>query len=196
MNPTSAIETYSNTFTPAIGYATPNVDETRPQLHLRIGSCELAMPTDRVRAVVKVERLTLLPRADALICGVMQLDGEVVAVVDLAVRLGMGSSTLGRRSCVVIVDPPPPVADGEPMAWRLHDATREPPLGLLVDELHGLLDVPQEADRHAVSCDTSIPRALLAGTTTHRSRPVACLDLDRVLDPDALAGPAPCRDGH
>lgn len=199
--PTPAADTVSNNCEPASGYAALIVNHDRPLLHVRVASRDVAVPTDRVRAVIKAEHLTRLPRTDAPICGLISVDDEVVGVVDLALHLGLDRTRLGRRSCVVIVDPPAPADDDGPMAWRLRDATREPRLALLVDELHGLLEpgsaalpvteaIPHGAC-HGNEAAASLPRALLAGIAVHRERRLPLLDLGRLLDPETLAGPGP-----
>lgn len=199
MMPMPVADTDSNTCAHAAGYAARTLPDDRPLLHVRVGSRDLAVPTGRVRAVVKVERLALLPRSDTLICAATYLDGEVIAVVDLAVRLGIGRSRLGPRSCVVIVDAQPsaPSGAGGPMAWRLADASRAPALALLVDETSGLLAVRTEDPAGPLAPpDPPIPASLVAGAVIHRSRPIPLLDLARVLDEDALAGLSSCETAH
>lgn len=164
---------------------------TRPTawLHLTIGAHDLALAVAAVRSVHKATRLTRLPQADPVLLGVMSLGGEIVPVVDLASRLGLGASRRGRRSSVVVVELPAPESDSdEPMAWRHRQANRQPPLGLLVDEVCGTVEPPQPPAASATPLVHPIPPSMIARIAPHQDRTLLLLDLARVLDTDSLAG--------
>jgi purine-binding chemotaxis protein CheW len=73
-------------------------------LRMAVGDEDLAVPIDDVREILEVGRLTTLPRTPSFVRGVMNLRGAVVPVIDLAARVGQNAITIGRRSCVVVVD--------------------------------------------------------------------------------------------
>lgn len=62
-----------------------------------------AVPVERVREIVRLRELTGIPRTPAWLLGVVALRGEVVEVVDLRSRLGLGASTPNRTHRIVVV---------------------------------------------------------------------------------------------
>lgn len=57
-----------------------------------------------VREIIEVESLARVPMTPEYISGVINLRGNVVPVVDLAVRLGRECSVLSGRTCIVVVE--------------------------------------------------------------------------------------------
>ena len=65
----------------------------------------------------------------------MNLRGAVVPVVDLAARLGLSPTEIGRRSCVIMVD------------MNLPDGLGHQSLGVLVDAVHEVFDIERAASK-------------------------------------------------
>ena len=78
---------------------------------MAVGTADMAVHIDDVREILEVGRLTALPRTPEFVRGVMNLRGAVVPVIDLAARLGQPAITIGRRSCVVVVEAGLPALD-------------------------------------------------------------------------------------
>ncbi|HMW29195.1 chemotaxis protein CheW [Plasticicumulans sp.] len=104
--------------------------ESRQFLTFAAGGETLALGILHVREIIEYGRVTAVPMLPAFVRGVINLRGSVVPVIDLSARLGRAPSTIGRRSCIVIVELPE--SDGE---------RRE--LGLLVDAVSAVIDIPE-----------------------------------------------------
>ena len=63
-----------------------------------------ALEIAQVKEIVRVQEITPLPNAPALIEGVIDLRGIVVPVVDLAKVLGRGTSELGILARIVVLE--------------------------------------------------------------------------------------------
>ena len=63
-----------------------------------------ALPIDRVREVVEFRGLTRVPRARPYVRGLLNLRGNVVPVVDLRSKLGMGETPSTVDTCVIVVE--------------------------------------------------------------------------------------------
>jgi purine-binding chemotaxis protein CheW len=144
-------------------------------LRLALGEHRYAVGIEHVREILKVTQLTALPLMPPFVRGVMNLRGAVVPVIDLGARLGLGEATLQRRSCVVIVEVLTPA---EP---------RSQTLGLLVDAVHEVADVPASGLEAAPPLGTDIAVEYLDGMARLRGEIVPVLALARVLDEDTLA---------
>ena len=103
---------------------------SRQYLTFTVAGEAYAFGIARIREIIEYGRLTPIPLMPAFVRGVINLRGSVVPVIDLSARLGRAPSTIGRRSCIVIVELPE--SDGE---------RRE--LGLLVDAVSAVIDIPE-----------------------------------------------------
>lgn len=155
------------------GPAEPN--PSQQWLRLGVGERPCAVPIERVCEILQVGRLTRMPRTPDVVRGVMNLRGAVVPVIDLGERLFDRPVTVGRRSCIVIVEVLDPAADATCV------------MGLLVDAVYEVAEVPAESIGSVPKLGTPVAPAFLQGIHPMDSLQVQLLDLDAVLAPDELA---------
>jgi purine-binding chemotaxis protein CheW len=105
-------------------------DEVTQYLTFNVADERLAMSIDAVKEIIETPTVTRVPMTPDFIRGVINLRGSVVPVIDLGARLGRGSITLTKRSCIVLVE----VRTGEDGHI----------LGMLVDEVKNILEIPRE----------------------------------------------------
>ncbi len=156
--------------------AAPRDDGPRQYLRLAVGSSTYAAPIDAVREILEVGRLTAVPQTPDFVRGVMNLRGAVVPVIDLAARCGGPRTVVGRRSAVVIVDV---AAGGE--SGQMHT------VGMLVDAVFEVFDVGAEGLEATPVLGTAISAEYLRGMARLRGQFLGVLDLERLLNPAALA---------
>jgi len=72
-------------------------------MHVRVraGNEHYALPVAGVREIAKLGEITPVPGAPAVVLGVWNLRGDVMAVLDLATLLGLGGAEPGR---IVVVE--------------------------------------------------------------------------------------------
>jgi purine-binding chemotaxis protein CheW len=70
----------------------------------RIGRETYGVDIFLVREIVKAQEITPVPGAADYVLGIINLRGKIVSVVDLAQRLGLGPSSVGRSSRILVVD--------------------------------------------------------------------------------------------
>jgi purine-binding chemotaxis protein CheW len=73
-------------------------------LEIRLGTHAYALPIEFVHEIDPVGDITPLPNSSPYICGLTNLRGQVVPVLDLKVRLGEAKCALTRESCVVVIE--------------------------------------------------------------------------------------------
>ncbi|MEY8875240.1 MAG: chemotaxis protein CheW [Leptothrix sp. (in: b-proteobacteria)] len=157
----------------ALGAADAGV---RQFLRLAIGAERYALRIDAVREILQVSKTTPLPRMPDFVCGVMNLRGAVVPVVDLGARLGLGPTAVGRRTCVVIVEVRRS-SDGAPAR-----------MGVLVDAVFEVVDCAPGEIEPVPRLGTRVHPSFLRSMVRVRGEATAELDLGTLLDQQALAG--------
>ena len=95
-------------------------------LSFRIAGRDYALPLLQTRAILNLPQLSQMPATPPFILGVFNLVGRVVPVLDAAVKLGLGATAHGDRSCVVVADV---LLEGEITV-----------VGILVEQIGGVVD--------------------------------------------------------
>ena len=126
----------------------------------------------RVREIIEHQPITLVPNAPAAIRGVINLRGAVVPVVDLAARFGLRPCTIGRWTCIVIVDI---LIDAESAV-----------LGLLVDAVNDVVTFASDEIVAPPTFGTRVRYEHLVGLGRRAGKFVVLLDAERLLAIDEL----------
>lgn len=130
-----------------------------------VGGQEYGLEISRVREIMRVGRITEIPKAPPHVRGVINLRGRIVAILDLRKRLGLPTAEVTGLARIVVVE----------SGVRL--------LGLLVDRVSQVLRLaadtveapPQEAEGG---------RAFVKGLGKREKGVVLVLDLDHALRRD------------
>ena len=131
----------------------------RELLRVEVGTEPYAVPIERVREIVRLSPITKVPRAPALVLGVISLRGEIVQVLDLRLALGAATGEPTRRSRIVVLHG----EAGEIAGW-------------LVDVVNEVLRVP-ETELRPPPGDAS---ALVTAICVRGDRFVSLLEPDRM----------------
>ncbi len=126
-----------------------------------------------VKEIIEVSQMTRVPMTPDYIRGVINLRGNVVPVVDLCARLGKGRSELTKRSCIVLVEVE---AGGE-----------RQPLGMLVDEVNEILEIPASHLQPAPDFGTDIRTDFIQAMGRVDDLFMILLDINHVLSVEELS---------
>lgn len=133
-----------------------------------------AMDITSVREIIQPSPLTPVPLMPSFVRGVINLRGAVVPVIDLQARLGKPPAVHGKKTCIVIFQAE---REGDTLA-----------LGLLVDAVSEVLDIPAQEIEPPPPFGTSIQREFILGMGKVKGRFVIILDPAKALDVDEMAG--------
>ena len=126
-----------------------------------------ALPLLRVREILRFEGATRIPRVPACIRGVVNMRGNVVPVVDLAVWLGRPETPTTSRTCLLVVE----ATAGTDFSL----------VGLVIDGVNQVLDVRSDALEPPPPFGMLMPPEFIAGMAKVGDRFAYLLDLDRLL---------------
>lgn len=120
----------------------------------------------QVREIIIMQKITRVPRTPAFVEGIINLRGNVIPVVDLKQRLGLGNDRqVSGQERIVVVD---------------HESVG---IGLVVDAVSEVLRVPLDTVEppSPVITGTDMDMEYLEGVAKMDKRLVILLNLDRVL---------------
>jgi purine-binding chemotaxis protein CheW len=130
----------------------------------RIGEQDYCIDIDIVREIRGWSPTTVLPHSPDYVTGVINLRGAVVAVVDLAARLGLGRTVATPRNVVIIV------------------ALGNQTIGLLADVVSDILGIDQAALKPVPEVAADRAAAFITNVITlEDGRMLRKLDLTQVL---------------
>jgi purine-binding chemotaxis protein CheW len=147
--------------------------ETKPKEYqlvvFKVGNEEFGVDISQVREIVRLVQITYMPKAPAFIEGVVNLRGQVVAIIDLAKRLSIASSPRGEATRIVIVE--------------IEDNT----VGMIVDSVSEVLRLPSEdIEDIPTFIDTEVPEHYLRGVGKLQERLLVLLDLNKILTAEEI----------
>ncbi len=104
----------------ALGVDSGELERMRELLVFGLDGSAYAIDVGLVREIVRMKSLTRVPRAPGWLLGVVSLRGEVVEVVDLRIRLGLGGSAPGPSSRIIVLH-----GEGDRVTGLLVDSVAE-----------------------------------------------------------------------
>jgi purine-binding chemotaxis protein CheW len=134
---------------------------------LVVGEHRFAIAIDRIREIIPARPYTPLPGSGAHVCGLINLRGRIVTVIDLGARLSLPPASANPEHSIVIVE----------HRGRL--------AGLAVEEVSRIVDVDTGAlqDAAATLRALRIDRAYLRGVGETDGQVFVAVDPDEIIAP-------------
>lgn len=137
-------------------------------------NCEVfAIDILQIREIIEFGKITTVPMAPPSVCGVINLRGAVVPVIDLAAHFRREPTPVARRTCIVILE--------VPVAGKASQT-----LGIVVDAVNEVLEIPACDIEPAPSFGTRLRTDFIAGMGRVAGRFVIILDLPKVISLDEM----------
>ena len=139
----------------------------RELVSFRIGAQEFCVDIMQVREIRGWSVATALPKAPSFVCGVINLRGAVLPIVDLAARLGFGATAPSDRHVIIVAQ----------IGGQI--------VGLLVDAVSDIISVTDEVIQPTPDVASDMAKSFIRGLLAIEDRMVSLIGLDRVL-PESL----------
>lgn len=139
----------------------------------RMAAEEYGLPILNVREIIGLMPITRVPRAREYVRGVINLRGKVISVVDLRLKFGMEPTEPTDQTVIIVV--------------QYGAGSREVTVGLLVDEVLEVLNIPADRIEPPPSLGDGLDGGFILGIGKAERRVIFLLDIGRVLgwDPSA-----------
>ena len=136
-------------------------------LTFKLADEEYGIPILRVQEIKGWTPVTPIPNSPRWLQGVMNLRGTVVPVIDLRLKFGLPAAEHTRFTVVVVVT----------VGTRI--------VGLVVDAVSDVLDVPEDDIVPPPSLGRSVDTAMLTGMAKTAERIISLLALEPIVGVDA-----------
>lgn len=139
------------------------VDREMQLVAFKVGREEFGVDVKKVEGVISLVDVTRMPRAPEFVEGIINLRGQIIAVVDLATRLHIPASERGPATRIVVVE-----AD-------------DVEVGLVVDSPEVINIDADDVEPSPALTRGDIESAFIKGVVKLGDRLLILLDVDRVL---------------
>jgi len=147
---------------------------TNKYLTFVLATEEYAVDILRVQEIKGWNKITTIPNTPHYICGVINLRGTIVPIIDLRMRFNLDRLEYGPMTVVVVVK-------------VLSSKSKERTMGVVVDAVSDVYDVSDNDIKPPPDFGSSISTEFIKGLTTVDNKMVIVLDIDRLLNSNELA---------
>jgi purine-binding chemotaxis protein CheW len=151
----------------AVRQAKPHSVGNGQYLTFFVGGEEYAVNILKVKEIIEYDTVTAVPNTAPWIRGVTNLRGNVVPVIDLAVKFGLPASQVSKLSCIVITEVS---FDGDNLT-----------MGVMADSVSQVLDFSENDIEAPPPFGTRVRIEFLLGMGKLGKKFCLILDIDKVL---------------
>lgn len=131
---------------------------------MKLGDEEYAIDVLKITEIIRTVEVTIVPRMESYILGVMNIRGKVVPVIDLRVRFNLDSCDFDKSTRIIVVS-----VDKEN-------------IGFVVDEVTQVIRIKRSMVEPTPPLVGSIGQEYILGICKYDSRLIMLLDIDRVIN--------------
>lgn len=146
---------------------TPSEKKAGKYLTFLLDGEEYGIRIPKIKEIIGMMPITVVPRTPNFIKGVINLRGKVMPVVDLRLKFGMNAMTYTDRTCIIVVE------IGIPKAASL--------MGIVVDAVSEVLNIKEEDIEDAPAFGTKLETDYILGLAKTEGHVRILLDIDKVL---------------
>ncbi len=132
-----------------------------------LGEEEYGVQILKVQEIIRMQKVTRVPRAPEFVRGVINLRGRVIPVVELRVKFGMERHDDTDKTCIIVA--------------QVGDGAQSVTMGVLIDEVREVIDIEADAIDPPPEFGASVDTAFVLGIGKMGEDVKILLDVERVL---------------
>ncbi len=149
-----------------------NIKETRQYLTFKLTDEVFGVDVSQVREILDYIKITKVPQTPDFMCGVINLRGSVVPVVDMNMKFGLKKTERSVNTCIVVME----VALGDEKSV----------IGALVDSVQEVFEIDSENIEPAPRIGTKLKTEFIKGMGKREDNFIIILDIDKVFSSEEL----------
>jgi len=126
-----------------------------------------------IKEIIEYLKITRVPMMQSFIMGITNIRGNVIPVIDLSDRLGLGKTEIVKKTCIVIVQA------------KLETTSID--IGILIDSINQVIDITTENIEKAPEFGSKIKENFINRMIKFNKEFIDVLNLDTILDIKELA---------
>ncbi|MEO5345228.1 MAG: chemotaxis protein CheW [Magnetococcus sp. YQC-9] len=150
-----------------------NTTTSTQYLTFTLGSEVFAVDIAKIREVLEYSSVTKVPRTPNFMCGVINLRGSVVPVVDMRLKFNMGQSKKSVNTCIIILE----IAQDDGVVV----------MGALVDSVREVMELEPDQVEPPPKIGMRLRTEFLKGMGKQDGRFIMILDIDKIFSVEELS---------
>lgn len=143
-------------------------------LTFALGKEEYGLQILKVREIIGLMEITAVPRTASYVRGVINLRGQVIAVIDLRAKFGMSVVERTEQTCIIVVE-------------IQHESGRRLNTGIIVDHVSEVLNIAGAKIEEPPMLTSDGDNQFILGMAKVGEGVKILLDIDKVLAGEDLA---------
>jgi purine-binding chemotaxis protein CheW len=144
--------------------ADPGKEDREVQLVIfQLGREEFAVEVTQVREIIRMQDITRMPKAPSFVEGIINLRGQIIAVLDLAQRLNLEAAERGSETRIIVVE------------------AGDIKVGMIVDSVSEVMRISEDEVEPSPALAADVEAVYLKGVVKQENRLIILLDLTRIL---------------
>lgn len=143
-------------------------------LSFQLGREEYAIQVLRVREIMGLQDITVVPQTPDYVKGVINLRGKVIPVIDLRLKFGLPAAEYTQRTCVIVVQIP--AAQGSTL------------MGVVVDAVSEVLNLAESEIENTPDMGPGISMPYILGMAKVKDKVKILLAIEDVLSTQEFRG--------
>jgi purine-binding chemotaxis protein CheW len=136
-------------------------------LTFKLGDEEYGLEILKVQEIIRMQKVTKVPRAPEFVRGVINLRGKVIPVIELRKKFSMEEQEDTERTCIIVVRIE---RDGAPII-----------MGIIIDEVKEVLDIDAANIEETPGFGASVDTEFIMGMGKLGDNVKMLLDIEKVL---------------
>lgn len=143
-------------------------DRAGKYLTFMLSDEEYALQIMRVREILGILPITIVPQTPPFVRGVINLRGKVIPVLDLRLKFHMDKQEYNQETCIIVVE-----------VENIH-------MGVIVDTVQEVMDITEEEIEDSPHFGTKVDTEFILGMGKKNGNVKILLDIEKVIGSEAL----------
>jgi purine-binding chemotaxis protein CheW len=145
-----------------------NTAEVKQLISFTVGAEEYGLELLRVKEVIRMRQITWLPKAPSCVKGIINLRGDVIPIVDLRERFGLGAQEQSAMTRVIVVE----------VEGRM--------VGMVVDSASQVVRIPADQFDPPPPILGKVDRGFITAVGKLGDKLILMIDVDRILSTEEV----------
>ncbi|MCU7494660.1 MAG: purine-binding chemotaxis protein CheW [Ignavibacteria bacterium] len=148
------------------------IEELRQYLTFKLGEEVFALDVNQVREILDYIKITKVPQTPEYMCGVINLRGSVVPVIDMRLKFGLKKTEATVNTCIVVVE--------------VNIESERTVLGALVDSVQEVFELEPGEIEAPPKIGTHLKTEFIKGMGKREEKFIIILDIDKIFSANEL----------
>lgn len=138
-------------------------------LTFKLGEESYGVAVLKIREIIRMQKITLVPQMPSYVKGVINLRGKVIPVIDMRLKFNVGSDAVTERTCIVVVQ------------IDKRETSTTTSVGLIVDAVEEVMNITDTEVEETPDLGGQFDGEYILGIAKIKGEVKTLLDIDAVI---------------